>query len=384
MPEPRAAATSPPPEPQPAAALWTTREISQQPAVWRALAASLDSQRQRIEEFLAPLLDRDGLRVLLTGAGTSAFAGQIVAPGLARALGRRVDAVATTDLVGNPREHFAEDVPTLLVSLARSGDSPESLAAVRLADELLSDCGHLVLTCNPDGALYQTLSERDGHRLALLMPAGTNDRGFAMTSSVTCMMLAALTVLGGFRDVDKVAEAAAAALPALEKRARALVEDRADRVVYLGSGPLAGVARESALKLIELTAGRVVSYFDSSLGFRHGPKSVLTDTTLVVVYLSNDPYTRRYDLDIVRELRRTLPAERVISVGCRDDAHEETWSFPTLGHLPDAAVAPVLLLVAQHIALARSLALGLNPDNPFPANEVNRVVKGVTIHELDQ
>jgi tagatose-6-phosphate ketose/aldose isomerase len=216
------------------------------------------------------------------------------------------------------------------------------------------------------------------------MPERTNDQGFAMTSSVTSMMLAALTVLGGFGQIARLADAADAALPDLRKRARALVEERPDRFVYLGSGSLTGLARESALKLLELTAGQVVSYFDSSLGFRHGPKSVLTDSTVVVVYLSNDPYTRRYDLDIVRELRQTLSDERVISIGCRDDAEEETWSFPTLDQLPDAAVAPVLLLAAQHIALAQSLALGLDPDSPFPAGGVNRVVKGVTIHELDR
>jgi tagatose-6-phosphate ketose/aldose isomerase len=371
-----------------AADLWTGREIAQQPAAWRELAVSLGARRQEIKDFLGPLLARDDLRIVLSGAGTSAFAGQILAPGLARMLHRRVDAVATTDLVSNPRDHFAEDVPTLLVSFARSGDSPESLAAVRLADTVLTDCRHLVLTCNPEGGLYQTLSEpaqqRTDRSLALLMPPGTNDQGFAMTSSVTSMMLAALMVLGGCRDIDQLAAAAAVALPDLEKRARALVEERSDRFVYLGSGPLTGLARESALKLLELTAGRVVSYFDSSLGFRHGPKSVLTDTTVVIVYLSNDPYTRRYDLDIVRELRTTLPAERVISIGCRDVAEEETWSFPALGHLADATVAPVLLLAAQHVALAQSRALGLDPDNPFPAREVNRVVNGVTIHALDQ
>ncbi|MEO6087159.1 MAG: SIS domain-containing protein [Umezawaea sp.] len=369
--------------PQPAGR-WTTREIAQQPDVWRDLADSLHLQRQRVEEFLAPLLARADLRIVLAGAGTSAYAGQIVAPGLARALGRRVDAVATTDLVSNPRDHFTEDVPTLLVSFARSGDSPESTAAVRLADELLTDCAHLALTCNPDGELYRTLHQDGGNSLALLMPSGTNDRGFAMTSSVTCMVLAALVVLGGFGDIASLAAAATAALPDLEKQARALVEGRADRFVYLGSGPLAGVARESALKLVELTAGRVVGYSDSSLGFRHGPKSVLTDTTLVVVYLSNDPHTRGYDLDIVRELRQSLPAERVVPIGCLDVADEETWSFPALGHLADVAVAPVLLLAAQHIAVAQSFALGLDPDNPFPANEVNRVVEGVTIHELDR
>lgn len=371
-----------------AADLWTAREIAQQPDVWRALAADLETRRPQSEQFLAPLLARDDLRIVLTGAGTSAFAGRMVAPELARTLHRRVDAVATTDLVSNPRDHLDPDAPTLLVSFARSGDSPESLAAVRLADELVTDCRHLVLTCNPDGSLHRALQEPAdggaGRSLVLLMPEGTNDRGFAMTSSVTCMMLAALTVLGGRHDVSQLADAAAEALPVLEKRATALAGKRTDRFVYLGSGPLAGLAQESALKLLELTAGRVVSYFDSPLGFRHGPKSVLTGTALVVVYLSNDPYTRRYDLDIVRELRAGLPDGQVIAVGCHDDAEEESWSFPGLGELPDSTVAPVLLLAAQHIALAQSLALGLHPDSPFPDNEVNRVVKGVTIHELDR
>jgi tagatose-6-phosphate ketose/aldose isomerase len=362
--------------------LWTAREIAQQPDVWSTLADSLAADRQRIDAFLAPLLARDDLRIVLTGAGTSAFAGEIIAPGLSRALRRRVDAVATTDLVSNPREHLAEDIPTLLVSFARSGDSPESLAAVRLVDEVLSEAWHLVLTCNPDGRLYRTTS---GDRsLALLMPEGTNDRAFAMTSSITSMMLAALTVLGAGPDVALLADVAAAALPDLAKRARVLAEDGADRFVYLGSGALSGLARESALKLLELTAGRIVSYFESSMGFRHGPKSVLNDATVALVYLSNDPYTRRYDLDIARELRAALPDGHVITIGCRDDAEEETWSFPGLGHLPDATVAPVLLLAAQHVALATSRALGLDPDNPFPANEVNRVVKGVTIHALEQ
>jgi tagatose-6-phosphate ketose/aldose isomerase len=348
----------------------TAKEIAQQPRVWRELAAALTGHRQRIDEFLTPLLARDDLRIVLTGAGTSAFAGQILAPALTRTLRRRVDAIATTDLVSNPRDHFAEDTPTLLVSFARSGDSPESVAAVRLADQVLTHCRHLVLTCNPDGRLYRAASE---DTLALLMPEDTNDRGFAMTSSVTSMTLAALTILGGRDDIERLADAAETALPELAERARTLPE--ADRFVYLGSGPLTGLARESALKLLELTAGRVVSYFDSSLGFRHGPKSVLNDSTVAVVYLSHDPYTRQYDLDIVRELREALPAERVVAVGA-------DWPFPTLDDLPDATVAPVYLLAAQHIALAKSRALGLDPDNPFPAGGVNRVVKGVTIHEL--
>lgn len=367
--------------------LWTEREIAQQPDVWRTLGADLAARAEEIDAFLAPLLAKPDLRIVLTGAGTSAFAGQTLAPGLSRRLRRRVDAVATTDLVSNPRDLLAEDVPTLLISFARSGDSPESTVAVDLAEALLTECHHLVLTCNPDGALYRRLgpaadTARAGSSYVLLMPPGTNDRGFAMTSSVTSMMVAAHQVLTGERYAEQLADAAASALPGLTADAKDLAELDVDRFVYLGSGALSGLARESALKLLELTAGKVVSYFDSALGFRHGPKSVLNERTVAVVYLSNDPYTRRYDLDIVRELRKALPERQVIAVGCHGDATEETWSLPGLSEVPDAAAAPVLLIAAQQIALAQSIALGLHPDNPFPDKLVNRVVEGVTIHEL--
>ena len=125
-----------------------------------------------------------------------------------------------------------------------------------------------------------------------------------------------------------------------------------------------------------------MSYFDSALGFRHGPKAVLTDSTAVLVYVSNDPHTRRYDLDILAELRIALPPGNVVAIGTHAEPSPETWSFPSLADLADEAVAPVFVLPAQHLALAYSLSLGLEPDNPFPDGSVNRVVKGVTIHGL--
>src|SRR5215212_8740868 len=148
---------------------WTAREIAQQPAVWKETGRTVGSHREDANAFLQPLLGLPDLRIVLTGAGTSAFVGEILAPALSLRLGRRVDAVATTDIVSNPNEYFAEDLPTLLVSFARSGNSPESAAATALADRCLSECHHLVLTCDPDGQLYT--DHAGGERsLVLLMP----------------------------------------------------------------------------------------------------------------------------------------------------------------------------------------------------------------------
>jgi tagatose-6-phosphate ketose/aldose isomerase len=368
-------------------ARFTISEISHQPAIWREAAANVEADRQQLDAFLAPLLDRPDLRIILTGAGTSAFVGGVAAPELSRRLSRRIEAVATTDLVSNPREFLAENVPTLLVSFARSGNSPESVAATRLADECLSEVNHLIVTCDPTGQLNQEHQGRE-HSYVLLMPAGANDQGFAMTSSFTSMLLSVLLVLGG-GDAHAV-EALITAADGIVNTGWDTISDIAalecDRVVYLGSGPLTALARESALKLLELTAGQVVSYYDSALGFRHGPKSVLDERTLVVVFVSSDVYTRKYDLDILAELRTALDPARVIAIAPEGVITAEGSSvvFEGLGGLNDSFLASVYVVVAQILGLAFALRVGTTPDNPFPSGTVNRVVKGVRLHPLPE
>lgn len=346
----------------------TILEIAQQPDAWREIARHID---ERSRQFITRLLERDDLRVVLTGAGSSAFAGQIVAPAVRRHLGRRVEAIATTSIVANPFDLLERTTPTLLVSFARSGNSPESVAATQLADELIDDVWHLVLTCDANGQLARTHSRRDDS-LVVLMPERTNDTGFAMTSSLTSMMLACLLLLGPAdrASVDTLADAAQRLIDARED-IRAVARTKCTRFVYLGSGALEGLARESALKLLELTAGEVVTYFDSPLGFRHGPKSVLDHDTLVLVYVSTDPYTRRYDEDIIAEIRGQLGEDSVVVL--------TPDGLPELG---DSQVAVAYLVFAQYLALFTALERGKTPDNPFPGGEVSRVVKGVTIHPL--
>ena len=359
----------------------TILEIEQQPDAWREVAGGIADSAAT---FLRDLVDRPDLRVILTGAGSSAFAGDIAAPALRRHLGRRVEAIATTDIVASPLDFLEPAVPTLLVSFGRSGNSPESLATTALADELVHDVWHLVLTCDRDGELGRAHRER-ANSLVVYMPERTNDVGFAMTSSLTSMLLSCLLLLGPARAEDGET-LARAAQHVIDQKAeiRALAQTKRQRFVYLGSGPLQGLARESALKLLELTAGEVVTYFDSPLGFRHGPKSVLDADTLVVVYLSTDPHTRLYDLDIIAEIRAQLgqDAVTVLSTEPIPATLGPAIVLPGLDALDDALVALPYLVFAQYLALFTSLEYSKTPDNPFPSGEVSRVVKGVTIHPM--
>lgn len=368
-----------------AGAINTATEISQQPEVWAEAAANIDGTRRELDAFLMPLLEDTRLRIILTGAGTSAFIGQVAAPALSRILYRRVDALGTTDIVSNPAEYFSEDIPTLLVSFARSGNSPESIAATRFANDFLTDVSHLIITCDDQGKLFAEHAGQEKSQ-TVLMPTKANDKAFAMTSSFTSMLLSCLLIFTGRNDAIVSNLATAASTLILQPD---FFEDLStqgfNRVVYLGSGSLSGLARESALKLLELTAGKIVTYHDSSLGFRHGPKAVIDESTLVIIYLSSDPYTRLYDMDIVNELRSTMKPGSVIVVSADSIAteHEPSQVLTGLDQVDDSYLAVAFIVFAQMLGLAFSQTLGFTSDNPFPGGDVNRVVTGVTIHPND-
>ncbi|MET4696858.1 SIS domain-containing protein [Endozoicomonas lisbonensis] len=358
----------------PAGGYWTEKEIHQQPALWEKSVQNVRNQQSALNEFLQPLLQRPNLRILFSGAGTSAFAGEVLAPHLAGCTGRRFDAVSTTDIVASPDLYLAEKVPTLLVSFARSGCSPESVATVQLVDQLLPESWHLVLTCNPEGTLFRNFQQRQDS-YCLLMPEGSNDKGFAMTSSFTCMMLSALCI---FTPDSQFAEQAGK----LQAHSESLLRNNADapmdipdRLIFLGSGPLNGIAREAALKCLELTAGAINCSYDSPLGFRHGPKSAINEKTTIIVFLNNRRHTRQYDLDLLSEIRRENQAMNIVALDFSDTLDES---------IDGAWLAFPCILYAQQLAFNFSWRLGITPDNPCPSGEVNRVVQGVTIYPYEQ
>ncbi|MRT06279.1 SIS domain-containing protein [Ewingella americana] len=368
-------------------ATWTEKEIRQQPGCWIQSLKNIESQRIEIDNFLTPLLQKPDLQIILTGAGTSAFIGDIIAPWLLRQTDKNFVAVPTTDLVTNPVDYLSPHRPTLLVSFARSGNSPESVAAVDLANQLVSQCHHLVITCNEAGSLYQN-AVTSKNALALLMPAETHDRGFAMTSSISTMMASCLAVFApktinsqSFQDVAT--------------RCEQIIDSQGDfsdalfgdlpfkRVVYLGSGGLQGVARESALKVLELTAGKLAAFYDSPTGFRHGPKSLVNGETLVVLFVSSHPYTRQYDLDLLNELRRDQQAMRVVAIsasGSPEIIAGPHILLPASRDFIDIEQAFCFLIYSQIFALSESIKAGITPDTPSASGTVNRVVKGVVIH----
>ncbi|HEV0334508.1 TPA: SIS domain-containing protein [Streptococcus pneumoniae] len=372
----------------------TTREIYQQPDVWREAFEFYQAKREEIAAFLQEIADKhDYIKVILTGAGTSAYVGDTLLPYFKEVYDERkwnFNAIATTDIVANPATYLKKDVATVLVSFARSGNSPESVATVDLAKSLVDELYQVTITCAADGKLALQ-AHGDDRNLLLLQPAVSNDAGFAMTSSFTSMMLTALLVFDPTEFAvksERFEVVFSLARKVLDKAEdiKELVDLDFNRVIYLGAGPFFGLAHEAQLKILELTAGQVATMYESPVGFRHGPKSLINDNTVVLVFGTTTDYTRKYDLDLVREVAGDQIARRVVLLSDQAFGLENVKevALGCGGVLNDIYRVFPYIVYAQLFALLTSLKVENKPDTPSPTGTVNRVVQGVIIHEYQK
>ena len=372
----------------------TTREIYQQPEVWQEAFDSYKAQAADIAAFLKKIEDKhDYIKVIFAGAGSSAYVGDTLTPYFRQIYDERkwnFNAIATTDIVANPLVYLKREVPTVLVSFARSGNSPESVATVDLAKQLVDDLYQITITCAAQGKLAQQ-AQGDEKNLLLLQPEASNDAGFAMTSSFSSMMLTALLVFDRAELAQKEAKVAALIQLSQDVLGRVadvqqLVDLDFSRVIYLGAGPFFGLAHEAQLKILELTAGQIATMYESPVGFRHGPKSLINQDTVVLVFGSADAYTKAYDLDLVREVAGDGIVRRLVMLTDREEQLEgvEQVVLSTQEPLGDSYRIFPYIVYAQLFALLSSLKVKNRPDTPSPTGTVNRVVQGVIIHPFGQ
>lgn len=367
----------------------TANEISQQPRTWLKTYDIISSRKGEIAEFINPIVSQDDFDVIFTGAGTSEFVGNGLAPALLKRYKDHFRSVATTDLVVSPELYIDENKPTLLVSFGRSGNSPESIAAVDVVNEINKNAKHLVITCNHEGKL--ALRE-DANIYSIKLPKETNDLSFAMTSSYTNMYLAAylsfnLDQIEALKEsVDNIVAFGEAYLSEGYKVPQSIVENfKFDRIVYLGDDDLNGFAQESGLKMLELTAGEVVTMHNTPLGFRHGPKSIVNGKTLTVVYLKEEAYKRQYQIDLIKEMSVQRTTNQIVVFDVMHDAEVEKLvdAYQVVEYASKTNLdleGLNMVMFAQVLSLFKSLDLGKTPDNPWPSGLVNRVVQGVIIY----
>lgn len=367
----------------------TIREIEHQPKMWMETFGVIEAMKADIVRFMADNHINKDTRIVLTGAGTSAFVADTAACIFMKDGYGKTHSVSTTDIVSAPDSFLSPD-DKLFVSFARSGNSPESVAAYSIARKYCHDARHLIITCNPDGCLARQADPAKD--CVVVLPDGTNDRSLAMTSSFSSMLVASLLCKNIAQlEAERTKLEAAAAFAAsiltdnVQEALAGMTAKTVRRAVFLGSGALKGIACECHLKLQELTDGQIMCSFDSFLGLRHGPKAVINEETLVVYLLSDDPYTRRYEYDLIDQVgKENRPAAQVVvslvPSGITEGIDLEI-DAPASKELMAGEYKYVpYVLAGQLLGYFFSLSKGLDPDKPSVRGTISRVVNGVTIY----
>ncbi|MEP6682066.1 MAG: SIS domain-containing protein [Parafilimonas sp.] len=371
-------------------ALLTAQEIVNQPELWNDVAALFSKKEKAIKSFLqSAYAEADS--IILTGAGTSAFIGLSLSGIFFRNTQIITRAIATTDIVSHPHDFFNEYQKPLIISFARSGNSPESCAVIELADKLSKKCFHLIITCDENGALAQSGSLNPSY--VFILPEAANDKSLAMTGSYSSMLLTGLLIayINQKQKIKQQVELLMQAaenifsfhLPALKK----LAQKDFKRAMFLGSGSLFGTATEASLKLQELTDGKIICKSDTYLGLRHGPKAVIDDETLVVYFFSNNKYVSRYEKDLVNAMKSGNNAMYQLGISegyenINDLNTQINFGIDGENILEDFLPIPAII-AGQLLGFYKSLELGLKPDEPSVNGSISRVVQGVNIYPID-
>jgi tagatose-6-phosphate ketose/aldose isomerase len=358
----------------------TLKEICQQPWTWLRTCGRMIASQDGLRKDVA------GIRSLaLTGSGSSEYAAECVCFPLKDELRICTESISGGSLLMYGEKALPLERPGLLVSLARSGDSPESRGALELILDTEPQFRHVVVTCNEQGSLARNSRLHEKVHVITLLPE-THDKSLVMTSSFTNLLLAARFI--GMRErpdeyrklCERLSEITAEVIRHnFDTLARVAAADFR-RAVFLGSGPSFGASREAALKMLELTSGRVTTLCESYLGFRHGPMSYVLDDTLIVCNLSCHPTIRAYEMDLLHELdRKKLGLSKLIVGENIPDSivreGDEVIKCRGLAELGDQETPTVYVVVAQLLAFFRCLEEGLHPDSPSEGGIINRVVE---------
>ncbi|HEY2820296.1 MAG TPA: hypothetical protein VGJ06_04560 [Candidatus Acidoferrum sp.] len=349
----------------------THAEIRQQPELWATTVERVVASNAR--EIVK------GRAAVICGAGTSAYAASGVAASWMNAT-----AIPTTDLLLYSQQDLVRLVPAfvsngVLVSIARSGNSPESVGVIKRIKQMFPGVVHLAITSNEKGEMMQLSGVNP-----LVLDPRTNDRSLVMTSSFSNLLLAGMLIAQPDalrQELPAIAANVNNAFAEFDSVARRLASDFPSRFMVLTSAGLEPVAREARLKVLEMTAGGIVAESETFLGVRHGPLSFLRPDSFVVAMLSSDPERRRFEEDLLRELRQKKLGHAIVVGATRPDVALGHDFVPAMApNLPDELRGPFEIVFPQLLAYHLSLASDLDPDSPSPDGVITRVVQPFQLH----
>ncbi len=375
--------------------LYTPAEIAQQPVTWKSTFSLFEKHRNGLAAFLGNAGFGDPTRpnpaVFLIGAGTSDYVGRCLVNVLRRLWKCEVIATPSTSLLTHGEDWLIPGQRYLWISFSRSGDSPEGVSVLEKALASHPNIHHIIVSCNAEGRMIRCATGKKQAFIVALDDA-VNDRSLAMTSSFSNMVvfgqcMAHIHHLAHYEAIfSRLVEAGKTFLPHAADAAAVLAAESAsapyERVCFLGSGALEGVAVESALKVLELTAGRILTMSQSAMGLRHGPMAALDKTTLLVTFLSSDEKVARYEKDLLQEIIQKQLVKTSIAIGGHSDLPldglADRYLAPDIRTpVPDDCRPPMDVMFGQLLGMFFSMRCNLMPDRPSADGVISRVVQNV-------
>jgi glucosamine--fructose-6-phosphate aminotransferase (isomerizing) len=332
---------------------YTREEILSQPAAWSAALEVMEAQRKDLQSVALG----GYAQVIFTGCGSTYYVALAAAALLQELSGVAARGLPAAELWLFPRSSFVSG-KTLLVAISRSGETTETVeACAAFRNAGLGDL--LTLSCYADRPLARL------GRWNLVLPSG-QERSVAQTRAFTTLYLATVALAALWTGKEELTEG----MKRLGDCGRSLLsrygalasslggDETLDRFYWLGSGPRYGLACEVSLKMKEMSLSHSEPFH--FMEFRHGPKSMITPSALIVGFRSSFQGAR--EEAVLREAAAL--GGRVVTIA-------EEGADVTLISGVDEAIRNVLYLpVGQLLAFERSLSRGLDPDKPHHLDAV--------------
>lgn len=373
---------------------FTCKEMVNQPALWLQGVKIIGKNRGRIEKFINEIKSIERLKIYLIGAGSSAKAASVVEKFIKRVTGADTYSVSSTNLVTQPENYIPEDEPVLLVSFGSSGNTIEGVEAVRLFKEKCSKLYQMLIICSDKGEIVRKYSREEG-TLYIPIPEGTMGKSMAATGEFTLLLQYALMMFDihnfeyyneMFRNIYKDAEYF------FERdiyKIHSLANKKYDIIVPLGSNSLTSLASEMCLKISELSSGLQSTQFHPVLEFRHGPKLIMNSKSLVSFFMSSNPYTMKYEIDMLKECSNDKRNSTIIAISMDynqeiDENCDFYIYFNKNGFVyrDDSHIVFQYSLFLQSFAILKAIDLGISPDKLGNDTRgfINKVAQGVKIY----
>lgn len=339
----------------------TLQEILRQPDSWEQAIAAVARQEADLTALVQET--RPDLFVF-TGCGTSYYLAIAAAGFFQEITGLPARAVPASELLFSRPTHIPAGQKAALVAFSRSGETTETVVALRRHKE--AGQGPTVgITCRA------ACSMNGIGDMTFALPAA-DDKSVVMTSSFTTMLMTSLLAAAGLAG-DRAVTACLQGLPALLREqldaqmflGRTLGGNRAyERFVFLGMGPLFGIASEAMLKLKEMTQVPCETY--SPLEFRHGPISIVGPGTLAVLCAGNRG--GQHELRVLADIQK-LGGQALVLSGAAGEGTADV-AYSAGDQLPDYARALLCMPLLQLTAYFRAMTLGRDPDRPQHLTQV--------------